>query len=136
MIFHVSLLQAQRWHGLMRYIVDEGVVPGIWTVVEPMVGIVGISLPLMTPLFRKIKRGSTQRSSEGGIKGDWYRARLGSGPRTAIVSLANYDEWTDYDPTLPANRSFLTGTELQDPIPPCHVTGFKSRIAEVSIEVT
>lgn len=102
MIFHVSLLQARRWHGLMKYIIDDGVVAGIWTVVEPMVGIVGVSLPLMTPLFRKIKGGLIQRPSDGGIEGGWYRARLGSGPRTAIVLLANYDEWADYDPTPPS----------------------------------
>ncbi|ERF74577.1 hypothetical protein EPUS_00707 [Endocarpon pusillum Z07020] len=126
-----SILRVTTVRGVNKYDFSyDGVVPGIWTVVEPMVGIVGVSLPLMTPLFRKIKGGSTQRSSEGGIEGGWYRARLGSGQRTANVPLANYDDWIDYDPTLPANRSLMIGTELQDPIPQCHFTGFKSRIAE------
>ena len=136
MTLHVSPLQAQRWHVLMKHIIDDGVAPGTWTVVEPMVGIVGVSLPLMTPLFRKIKGESTQTSSEDGIEGGWYHARLGSGHKKPDVPLANHDEWTDHDLTLPANRSFVTGTGLQDPITQCRDTGFKSRITEASIEVT
>jgi hypothetical protein len=126
MTLHVSSLQAQRWHGLIKYIIDDGVAPGTWTVVEPMVGIVGVSLPLMTPIFRKIKEVSTQKSSEGSIEGGWYHTRLGSGQRKADIPLANHEEWTDHDPTFPANPSFVTGTELQDPVTQCRDTDPKS----------
>jgi hypothetical protein len=60
---------------------------GHWTVVEVSLGIVGACLPLMTPLFRKLKEVSIKGKSGGsGSGGDggatWNHTRLKEG-RTA-----------------------------------------------------
>lgn len=92
-----------------------------------MVGIVGVSLPLMSPIFRKIKEVSTQKSSQDSIETGWYHTRLGSGQRKADIPLSNHEDWTDPDPKSPANRSFVAGsTEPRDPITQCPDTDIKS----------
>ena len=126
MTLHVSPLQAQHGHGLIKHLIDDAAAPGTWTVVEPMVGIVGVSLPLMTPIFRKIKAVSTHKSSEGSSERGWYHTRLGSSQRKAEIPLANHEEWTDTDTTLQANHSSVNRAKPQDPIAQCHDTDLKS----------
>lgn len=71
-----------------------------------MVGIVGASLPLMAPLFKRIKGMSTKHSTTVNGQAGWYRGRLEEGQRTADVALVTHREGTGSPPPIPKNVIF------------------------------
>ncbi len=57
--------------------IGDAVDLGIWSGVEPNIGILGACMPLMGPIFRKVKALSTKKSSHGGSSAKtWPHSRL------------------------------------------------------------
>ena len=57
---------------------------GIWSIVEPSLGIVSACLPLMAPLFRRIKEITARKSSGSSNPSDWTHKRLNNGQAAAL----------------------------------------------------
>lgn len=57
---------------------------GIWSAVEPNVGVLGACLPVMTPLFKKIKEMSTKKSFGDSSDSGWNHTRLEENQAGAI----------------------------------------------------
>jgi hypothetical protein len=57
-------------------LIDEAVDLGIFTAVEPNIGIVGACLPLMAPIFRKVRKFSTKKSHGDSSDKTWPHTRL------------------------------------------------------------
>lgn len=68
---------------------DDTVNIGIWSAVEPNLGIVGACLPLMAPIFRKVKEMSTKKSYGGSNESGWNHARLEENQKGPT-----HEEWT------------------------------------------
>ncbi len=56
---------------------------GIWTIVEPCLGIVSACLPLMAPIFRRVKEMTTRKSNSSSDPGGWNHNRLKNGQTVA-----------------------------------------------------
>ena len=70
---------------------------------EPILGVVGACLPLMAPLFKKLREMSTKKSS-GGVSGDdWTHKRLEVGHTPASKTTLNKDNaaLTSHHETVP-----------------------------------
>ncbi len=57
---------------------------GIWSIVEPSLGIVSACLPLMAPLFRRIKDMTTRKSNSSSDPSGWTHNRLKNGQTAAL----------------------------------------------------
>jgi hypothetical protein len=74
---HVSLLLKRSISPSTDSMSDDTTDIGIWSAVEPNLGVVGACLPLMAPLFRKVKEMSTKKSSHGSSSDrSWNHTRL------------------------------------------------------------
>jgi hypothetical protein len=94
------------WHKLID-LTDETVDPGVWSTIEPLVGIVGACLPLMTPIFRRVRdrvlisKGSGVTSDEGGRN---WQVGLEKGQREA--SYHQQHGFTDDLPLTVSHKEF------------------------------
>jgi hypothetical protein len=57
-------------------LIDEAVDLAIFSAVEPNIGIVGACLPLMAPIFRKVREISTKKSHGDSSDDTWPHTRL------------------------------------------------------------
>jgi hypothetical protein len=57
-------------------LIDEAVDLAVFSAVEPNIGIVGACLPLMAPIFRKVREMSTKKSHGDSSDTTWPHSRL------------------------------------------------------------
>lgn len=71
----VSKSQATRMTSANE-MTDDTVDTCIWSAVEPNVAVVGACLPMLAPIFRRVKEISTGKNSSGSSERGWNHTRL------------------------------------------------------------